>query len=58
MPRAEIDQRFFDAPYYITPNDPVGYDAFAVIREVMRSKALAALGRVVLPRRERVIARE
>jgi DNA end-binding protein Ku len=58
VPRAEIDQRFFDAPYYITPNDPVGQDAFAVIREVMRSKALAALGRVVLSRRERVIALE
>jgi DNA end-binding protein Ku len=58
VPRAEIDQRFFDASYYITPNDPVGQDAFAVIREVMRSKALVALGRVVLSRRERVIALE
>src|SRR5580704_14098381 len=42
VPRAEIDQRFFDAPYYITPDDPVGQDAFAVIREAMRSKALVA----------------
>jgi DNA end-binding protein Ku len=56
--RAEIDQRFFDAPYYITPNDPVGQDAFAVIREAMRSKALVALGRVVLSKRERVMALE
>ena len=58
MPCAEIDQRFFDAPYYTTPNDPVGQDAFAVIREAMRSKALAALGRVVLSQRERVMALE
>ena len=58
VPRAEIDQRFFDAPYYITPNDPVGYDAFAVIREAMRSKALVALGRVVSSKRERVMALE
>ena len=58
VPRAEIDQRFFDAPYYITPNDPVGQDAFAVIREAMRSKALVALGRVVLSKRERVMALE
>jgi DNA end-binding protein Ku len=57
-PRAEIDQRFFDTPYYITPNDPVGQEAFAVIREAMRSKALVALGRVVLAKRERVIALE
>ena len=58
VPRAEIDQRFFDAPYYITPNDPVGQDAFAVIREAMRSKALVALGRVVLSKRERAMALE
>jgi DNA end-binding protein Ku len=58
MPRAEIDQRYFDAPYYVTPNDPDGQEAFAVIREAMRSKALVALGRVVLAKRERVIALE
>jgi DNA end-binding protein Ku len=56
--RAEIDQRYFDTPYYITPHDPVGQDAFAVIREAMRSKGLAALGRIVLSKRERVIALE
>ena len=56
VPRAEIDRRFFDAPYYITPNDPVGQDAFAVIREAMRSKGLVALGRIVLAKRERVMA--
>jgi hypothetical protein len=58
VPRSEIDQRFFDTPYYITPNEPVGQDAFAVIREAMRSKALVALGRIVLAKRERVIALE
>src|ERR1700730_11574236 len=58
VPGAEIDQRFFDAPYYITPDDPVGQDAFAVIREAMRSKALVALGRVVLSKRERIMALE
>ena len=58
VPRTEIDRRFFDTPYYITPNDPVGQDAFAVIREAMRSKALVALGRIVLAKRERVIALE
>src|SRR6202140_3693740 len=58
VPRSEIDRRFFDTPYYVTPNDPVGQDAFAVIREAMRSKALAALGRIVLAKRERVMALE
>jgi DNA end-binding protein Ku len=58
VPRADIDQRFFETPYYITPNDPVGQDAFAVIREAMRSKTLVAIGRVVLAKRERVITLE
>src|ERR1700686_5457397 len=58
VPGAEIDRRFFDTPYYVTPNDPVGQEAFGVIREAMRSKALVALGRIVLTKRERVIALE
>jgi DNA end-binding protein Ku len=56
VPRAQIDQRFFDTPYYITPNEPVGQEAFAVIREAMRGKGMVALGRLVLSKRERVIA--
>ena len=48
VPRAEIDERFLDSPYYIAPNEPVGQEAFAVIREAMRGKDMVALGRVVL----------
>ena len=58
VPRQEIDQRFFDTPYYITPNEPVAQEAFAVIREAMRRKTMVALGRLVLAKRERVIALE
>src|SRR5207249_10137633 len=46
MPRSTIDQRFFDTPYYIAPNEPVGQEAFAVIREGMRGKGMVALGRL------------
>jgi hypothetical protein len=56
VPRAQIDQRFFDTPYYVTPSEPVGQEAFAVIREAMRRKRMVALGRLVLSKRERVIA--
>jgi DNA end-binding protein Ku len=55
VPRSEIDERYLDSPYYIAPNDPVGQEAFAVIREAMRGKGMVALGRVVLSKRERVI---
>src|SRR5690242_3659159 len=56
VPRAEIDQRYFDSPYYIVPTDDVGQEAFAVIREAMRAEGMVGLGRVVLAKRERVIA--
>src|SRR6202161_783668 len=55
VPRSEIDERYLDSPYYVAPNDPVGQEAFAVIREAMRGKNMVALGRVVLSKRERVI---
>jgi DNA end-binding protein Ku len=58
VPRAQIDQRFFDSPYYVMPSEPVGQEAFAVIREAMRGKRMVALGRLVLSKRERVIALE
>jgi DNA end-binding protein Ku len=55
VPRAEIDERYFDSPYYIVPNDQVGQEAFAVIREAMQGKDMAALARIVLSKRERVM---
>ncbi len=55
VPRQQIDERYLDSPYYITPDDQVGQDAFAVIREAMRGKGMVALARVVLAKRERVI---
>jgi len=55
VPRAQIDERYLESPYYICPGDQVGQEAFAVIREAMRGKAMVALGRVVLAKRERVI---
>jgi DNA end-binding protein Ku len=58
VPAAEIDKRFYDSPYYIVHNDKVGQEAFAVIRDAMKGKGMVALGRVVMSKRERVIALE
>jgi DNA end-binding protein Ku len=58
VPRAEIDDRYMDSPYYIAPTDKVGQEAFVVIRDVIREKGMVALGRVVLSRREHVIMLE
>jgi DNA end-binding protein Ku len=58
VPRAEIDQRYLDTPYYLVPNDEVAQEAFAVIREAMRDEKRVALARIVLYRRERIIMLE
>src|SRR5579864_1596292 len=58
VPRDQIDERYLDGPYYITPNDQVGQDAFAVIREAMRGKGMVALARIVLAKREHVVMLE
>ena len=58
VPAAQIDKRFYDSPYYIVPTDKVGQEAFAVIRDAMKGKGAVALGRIVVSKRERVIALE
>ena len=58
VPAAQIDKRFYDSPYYVFPNDNVGQEAFAVIRDAMKGKGVVALGRIVLNKRERVMALE
>src|SRR4030081_22656 len=40
VPRAEIDDRYLDSPYYIAPTDQVGQEAFAVIRDTIRQKGM------------------
>jgi len=58
VPFAQIDKRYYDQPYYIVPNDEVGVEAFTVIRDAMVGKGVTALGRVVMNKRERVMALE
>jgi DNA end-binding protein Ku len=58
VPRAEIDDRYLESPYYISPTDQVGQEAFAVIRDAIREKKMVALARVVLARREHVVMLE
>ncbi len=58
VPKSEIDDLYLVRPYYIVPDGKVGHDAYAVIRETIRSLDKVALARVVLTNREHVIALE
>jgi DNA end-binding protein Ku len=58
VPKTDIDNRYLIRPYYLIPDGKVGHDAFAVIRETIRSMNKVAIGRVVLTNREHIIALE
>lgn len=58
VPRAEVDPRYLDAPYYIAPNERVAQEAFSIIRQAMVDQGVVGLGRVVIARRERIIMLE
>ena len=58
VPRSEIDDLYLVRPYYIVPDGKVGHDAYAVIRETIRSLDKVAVARVVLTNREHIIALE
>jgi DNA end-binding protein Ku len=55
VPKADIDDLYLDTPYFLTPTDRVGEEAFAVIRDALRSEKMVGLARVVLFRRERIL---
>jgi DNA end-binding protein Ku len=56
--KATIDDRYRDTPYYLAPDDRVGQEAFAVIRDAMARKKMVGIARVVMARRERVMMLE
>jgi len=58
VPKASIDDRYRDTPYYLAPEDKVGQEAFAVIRDAMKKKKMVGIGRVVMARRERMMMLE
>ena len=58
VPKESIDDRYRDTPYYLAPEDKVGQEAFAVIRDAMKKKKMVGIARVVMARRERIMMLE
>ena len=56
--KGDIQQVYLDTPYFLAPADKVSTEAFAVIREALSHKKMAALARLVLYRRERPVVIE
>lgn len=55
IPCSAIETVYFDKPYFIAPSDEAFADSFALVREGMRKKKVAALARAVLFRRVRTV---
>jgi DNA end-binding protein Ku len=53
---AEVDEIYFDSPYYLAPDGAVAEETFRVVQWAMREKNKVALSRIVLSSRERLIA--
>jgi DNA end-binding protein Ku len=55
VPHDSIEWIWYDQPHYLLPNDKVGEEAFAVIREAMEASGMVGVSRLVLYRRERAV---
>lgn len=55
VPRDGIEWIWFDTPHYLTPDDPVGEEAYSVIRDAMAATGMVGISRLVLYRRERAV---
>lgn len=52
---ADVDNVYFDKPYYLVPTDRVSSEAFTALRDAMSKSEVAALARTVLFKRMRTV---
>jgi DNA end-binding protein Ku len=55
IPCGQVDDTYFDRPYYLAPSTPAGTEAFAFIRDALAATEVVAIARTVLFRRVRSI---
>lgn len=58
VPRDSIEWIWYDKPHYLIPDDPVGEEAYSVIRDAMASSRVVGISRLVMYRRERAVMLE
>ncbi|MDR6827955.1 DNA end-binding protein Ku [Bosea sp. BE271] len=55
IPCSDVDDVYFDKPYYLVPTDRVSSDAFTALRDAMTKSKVAAVAQTVLFRRMRTV---
>ncbi len=58
VPADSIQWVYLEKPHYLMPDDAVGNEAFAVIRDAMKSDKVVGVSKLVIGRRERAIVIE
>jgi DNA end-binding protein Ku len=58
VPADSIEWIWYDKPHYLKPDDPVGEEAFSVIRDAMAATGMVGISRLVMYRRERAVMLE
>jgi len=52
----DIDPRYFERPYYLTPADDVSAEGYVVIREALKAAKKAGIGQMVMRGKENLVA--
>ena len=58
VPADTIEWIWLEKPHFLTPGDPVGEEAYSVIREAMKATDMVGISRLVIGRRERAVMLE
>ncbi|MBY3537574.1 Ku protein [Rhizobium laguerreae] len=58
VPAESIGWTYLDKAHYLAPDDPVGQEAFSVIRDAMEASKVVGVSKLVIGRRERAVILE
>jgi DNA end-binding protein Ku len=58
VPADSIEWIYLEKPHYLMPDDAVGNEAFAVIRDAMKADGVVGVSKLVMGRRERAVILE
>ena len=58
VPAADVEDLYFNSPYYVTPQGKPGLKAYALLRDALREAEKLAIGTIVLRQREHLAALE
>ena len=53
---ADIDPIYFENPYYVSPENELGQEAYITVRDALKKTGKVAIGQVIIANKERIVA--